>query len=623
MTLKQIFSTDDLFHMKKLLLLFPGLFISVFLYSQNPACTAGVWPTNYEDGVTTLSAIDSSSAGVTSYEWSTGATSSSIDVTTEGVYCVTITYADGCVATACDTLSTDYCWSYASAWLTATGYHVSAYHGPHYLDPTYLWSNGVATSSFTTTVPGTYCVTVTLENGCTSTSCVQVNNPNPPSCSAEIWPVGYENGVTTLSAADSFPAQGSSYLWSTGATTPTIDVTNEGLYCVTITFSNGCVATACDTLLNDECWSYASAWPTLAGMYVSAYALPNYLDATYLWSNGETTSGFNTSVEGTYCVTVTRENGCTSTSCVEAFFPTTSFTVWVAPGDSTNNDPVIANVYLIEYDSLAGTLMLAYTQQTNSSGLAEFADIAPGRYLVKAAVVAGTVGFTDFLPTYGSSELFWSNAYRHTVYPFSGNGAYIYLIPGNNPGGPGFIGGLISEGANVTGGNPQAEFFGEGDPVPGVSIVITLPDGTAVAAAITNANGEYSFPSLAYGTYIVTIDIPGVAPVSTTITLSPEQPGFSGVNFNLTESGVVLSAKDVDFEAFAKVSPNPVRDVLQVELTNADGELLLTNVQGQIMQKVAVNATQMRLSLASLPEGIYLLTARTAKGSQSTRIVKQ
>lgn len=609
--------------MKKLLLLIPGLFISVFLLAQNPPCLADIWPTNYEDGVTTLSAIDSSSSGITSYEWSTGATTSSIDVTTEGAYCVTITYADGCVATDCDTLSNDNCWSYASVWPFATGFQVTVYQAPYYLDATYLWSNGVTTSSFNTAVSGTYCVTVTLENGCTSTACVEVVNPNPTYCIAEVHPISFDDGATTLAAVDSAFAPISGYLWSTGATTPTIDVTSEGVYCVTVTYADGCVASACDTLLYDECWSYASAWPTPTGMYVSAYAFPDYLDATYLWSNGATTSGFNTNVEGTYCVTVTRENGCTSTACVEVSIPPSFFNVWVALGDSTNNDPVIANVYLIAYDSLAGTLSLAYTQQTNSSGLAEFNDIAPGQYLVKAAIVAGTVGFTDFLPTYGLSELFWSDAYSYTVYPFAGAAAYVLLIPGNNPGGPGFIGGLVSEGANVTGGNPQAEFSGEGDPVPGVSIIITLPDGTAVAAATTNANGEYSFPSLAYGTYIVTIDIPGVAPVSTTITLSPEQPGFSGVNFNVTESGVTLSAKDVDFEAFAKVSPNPVRDVLQLELTDADGELLLTNVQGQIMQKVAVNATQMRLSLASLPEGIYLLTARTAKGSQSTRIVKQ
>ncbi len=608
--------------MKKLLLTFLGLSVCVIVFAQNPPCMANIWPTDYNNGVTTLSAIDSSSSAVSSYEWSTGATTPTIDVTTDGTYCVTITFADGCVASACDSLENNNCWSYASVWPTATGFYVSAYGAPSYLDATYLWSNGVTSSSFTTVQSGTYCVTVTRENGCTSTSCVEVINTNPTYCVADVEPISFDNGTTTLAAVDSAFAPISGYLWSNGATTSTIDVTTQGVYCVTITYADGCVASDCDTLSYDECWSYASAWPTATGLYVSTYAYPTYLDATYLWSNGETGSGFSTTVEGTYCVTVTRENGCTSTACVDAFFPVTSFAVWVAAGDSIG-DPVIAQVYLIEYDSLAGTLTLAYTQQTNTSGFAEFPDVNPGRYLIKASIVPGTVGYTEYLPTYGHSALLWSDAQRYTVYPYSGNGAYIYLIPGQNPGGPGFIGGLISEGANFTGGHTQAEFSGEGDPIAGASVVITLPDGTAVAATTTNAAGVYSFPSLAYGTYVVTINMLGIPPVSTTVTLSPAQPGFSGINFDVTQNGATLSSKDVDIEAFTKVSPNPVRDVLQVDLKDSEGELLLTNMQGQIMQKVAVNATQMRLSLASLPEGVYLLTARTAKGSQSTRIVKQ
>lgn len=615
-------TNDNHLYMKKLLLTFLGLYTSVLLFGQNPPCMANIWPANYENGVTTIAAIDSASSPVSSFEWSTGATTPTIDVTTDGMYCVTITFANGCEATACDSVQNNDCWSYASVWPTAIGFYVSAYGAPSYLDATYLWSNGVTSSSFTTVESGTYCVTVTRENGCTSTACVEVVNTNPPSCVANVEPIGFDNGTTTLAAADSSFAPGSTYLWSNGATTPTIDVTSQGVYCVTITYANGCVATDCDTLLYDECWSYASAWPTSAGLYISTYGFPSYLDATYLWSNGETTSGFNTNIEGTYCVTVTRENGCTATACVDAFFPETGFTAWVITGDSSGFIP-IAQVYLIEYDSIAGTLSAVHTQQTNSSGAAEFTDLAPGQYLVKAAIVPGTVGFTDYLPTYLTSALLWSDAQVITVYPFSTGGAYIYLIPGNNPGGPGFIGGLISEGANLTGGHTQAEFSGEGDPVAGASIILTLPDGTAVAAATTNAAGTYSFPSLAYGTYVVTINIPGITPVSTTVVLSPAQPGFSGINFNVTQNGATLSSKDVDFEAFAKVSPNPVRDILQVELTDADGDLLLTNMQGQLMQKVSVNATQMRLSLASLPEGVYLLTVRTANGSQSTRIVKQ
>lgn len=447
---------------------------------------------------------------------------------------------------------------------------------------------------------------------------------NPP-CDANFWPTHYENGVTTLTAYDSSSSPVSSYLWSTGETTPTIDVTQDGLYCVTITYSDGCFASFCDTLNNSTCWSYASAWtinPT--EIYVSAYSAPYYLNdnATYLWSNGATTSGFTTSVAGTYCVTITRSNGCVSTSCVDAVFPPTSFAVSVNYGDSTSQ-PLIANVYLIQFDSVAGTLSSTIQAQTNANGFVLFDNIPTGQYLVKAAIPGGVVGFNDYLPTYSYSSLLWSDAQFYTVYPFNGGGAVIYLIPGDNPGGPGFIGGLVSEGANLTGHTSEAEFSGEGDPISGASIILTLQDGTAVAAATTNAAGEYSFPSLAYGTYVVTINIPGIAPVSTTITLSPAQPGFSGINFDVTQNGAVLAAKEVGYEAFAKVSPNPTSDMLQINLKEAEGQLLVTNMHGQIMQTQKVTASQMQVSLGSLPAGTYFLTARTDKGSQSVRVVKQ
>lgn len=445
---------------------------------------------------------------------------------------------------------------------------------------------------------------------------------NPP-CTANLWPIDYQNGVTSLSAIDSSGSMATSYLWSTGETTAQIDVATDGLYCVTITYADGCSASACDTITSDNCWSYGSWWPTPIGYYVSVYGAPYYLDATYLWSNGATTSSFTTTEPGNYCVTVTRENGCVSTSCVNVVSPASNLGVWVIPGDSLLTS-VSAQVYLIEFDSTEGSLVSIQTQQTNINGYTEFLGVNPGHYLLKAAIVPGTVGFTDYLPTYHQSSLFWSDAPFVYVAPNSGNAVQVYLIPGENPGGPGFIGGLISEGANLTGQHSEAEFSGEGDPVPDVSIILTLPDGTGVAAETTDANGNYNFPSLAYGTYVITVNIPGVLPVSTTVTLSPEQPGFSGINFNLTQSGVVLSAKEIDFEAFTKVSPNPTRDVLLVDLREAvEGDLLLSNMQGQLLQRLSITGAQMRISMAALPEGMYLLTAKTAKGSQSIRVVKQ
>ena len=606
--------------MKNLLFTLLLLCFGTALSAQNPPCTANFWPTNYENGVTTLTAMDSSAYPVASYEWSNGATTPTIDVTQEGAYCVTITYTNGCSASYCDTLSYNNCWSYATYWPLGSGtYNVSAYGFPYYLDATYEWSNGATTSSFNTTEPGDYCVTITRENGCTSTSCVTI--AGQPACTTHISVAGSPDGTTSLVVFDSLGSV-SSYLWSTGETASYIDATTSGEYCVTVTYNSGCTATDCVTVDNSYCYTEAYVQPLWSSFQVTAYSGPFSTGATYLWSNGATTSSFNTTEPGDYCVTVTQYNGCTSTACVSAILG--SLSVYVQIQDSLTT-PVVAQVYLIQYDSLAGTLTALYSQQTdiNGSGFTVFENVPPGQYLVKAAVVPGTVGFNDYLPTYHYSSLLWSDAQLVNSYLGSWSTAVIYMIPGVNPGGPGFIGGLVSEGANLTGHHNEAEFSGEGDPVAGASIILTLPDGTGVAAATTDASGAYSFPSLAYGTYIVTINIPGVTPVSATITLSPAQPGFTGINFDVTQNGATLAAQEADYEPFAKVSPNPTSDVLTVNLKEADGQLLVTNMHGQVMQTLKVTANQMQVSLGTLPSGTYFLSARTNKGSQSVRVVKQ
>jgi hypothetical protein len=76
----------------------------------------------------------------------------------------------------------------------------------------------------------------------------------------------------------------------------------------------------------------------------------------------------------------------------------------------------------------------------------------------KAALLPGTPFYDDYLPSYYSGSLLWSGA--TPLLPLSNASwwggcniphFYIDLIPGQNPVGPGFIGGLVREGANLQG----------------------------------------------------------------------------------------------------------------------------------------------------------------------------
>ncbi|MBL7922692.1 MAG: right-handed parallel beta-helix repeat-containing protein, partial [Bacteroidia bacterium] len=106
----------------------------------------------------------------------------------------------------------------------------------------YLWSTGETTQSITVSATGSYSVTV---DGCYGSNVVDVTFSTAPTISfSPSSPVTLCSGTSvTLTAAG-----GSTYLWETGATTASIDVSTEGTYTVTVS-NSGCSASANVTVL--------------------------------------------------------------------------------------------------------------------------------------------------------------------------------------------------------------------------------------------------------------------------------------------------------------------------------------------------------------------------------------
>ncbi|WP_188363054.1 MBG domain-containing protein, partial [Flavobacterium orientale] len=110
---------------------------------------------------------------------------------------------------------------------------------------TYNWSNGATTASIIVTTPGDYSVVTTIE-GCDSAVSAPVTvvvNPTPST--PTITPSGSTDlcfgEMVTLTAS-----AGSTYLWSTGATTQSIDVNSTSAYTVVVTDANGCTSPSSD-----------------------------------------------------------------------------------------------------------------------------------------------------------------------------------------------------------------------------------------------------------------------------------------------------------------------------------------------------------------------------------------
>ncbi len=107
------------------------------------------------------------------------------------------------------------------------------------------WSNGDTTAIVENLLPGMYDVTVYDANNCQSTGQAIIEQPNileveltaitPAGCG------GSDNGTATVAAAGGTP--GYSFLWSNGDTTQNIENLAAGIYTVTVSDTNNCMAT--------------------------------------------------------------------------------------------------------------------------------------------------------------------------------------------------------------------------------------------------------------------------------------------------------------------------------------------------------------------------------------------
>ncbi|WP_394349670.1 Ig-like domain-containing protein [Adhaeribacter soli] len=178
----------------------------------------------------------------------------------------------------------------------------------------YLWTNGATTQSITVNASGSYYVTVTQPNGCSSTSspmAVQVNPLPVASISA--------SGATTICQGETITltaSTGDTYLWSTGATTQSITVTQGGSYSVTVNQATGCSNTSTPVVVQVEAIPLAEitangATAFCEGGKVTLTASPGN---TYRWSTGETSQAISVDRTGAYSVTVTSAAGCSKTS---------------------------------------------------------------------------------------------------------------------------------------------------------------------------------------------------------------------------------------------------------------------------------------------------------------------
>jgi len=178
---------------------------------------------------------------------------------------------------------------------------------------TYLWQNGSTSPTFTVTQEGLYSVTVS--NVCGSVSdLVSVSYNSIPEFDLGINQSLCEGQTLVLNAAPTNGALFNSYQWGTGETTSSYTVSTEGLY--TVTVANPCgynTGSVNIDFIQPPDIEIGNDALVCQGIAVTLDATPlNQSSAgtlTYIWQNGSITPLLNTSVAGTYSVTVSNVCG--------------------------------------------------------------------------------------------------------------------------------------------------------------------------------------------------------------------------------------------------------------------------------------------------------------------------
>lgn len=192
-------------------------------------------PSSFSDTALCLGSpltLDANNPGST-FLWNTGATTQTIGVFTSGVYSVAITNGS-CVIN--DTMQVDFIpYPVVNLQPNTTicpGNQLVLDAGNPGM--TYLWSTGATTQQITVSNVGVYSVTVT-DSMCSSSDSTTVNS---------VAPIGLSDSISICNATNlelnANVVNASSYLWSTGATTQVIAVSESGMYSVIVDM-NGCM----------------------------------------------------------------------------------------------------------------------------------------------------------------------------------------------------------------------------------------------------------------------------------------------------------------------------------------------------------------------------------------------
>ncbi|MHA3789563.1 T9SS type A sorting domain-containing protein [Flavobacterium hauense] len=394
--------------------------------------------------------------GTYTYLWSNTQTTNTITGLTAGTYSVDVTDANGCILTQSYTITQPSALTasagtqvdvlcFGNATGTAT-VNVTGGTGAY----TYSWNTIPVQTAATATglAAGTYNVTVTDANLCTTTQSFTITEPTLLTASAgtqtNVLCFGNTTGQATVNATGGTGAY--SYSWNTTPVQTTATATGlaAGTYTVTVTDANLCTTTQGFTITQPAASLTATAGPqtdVLCFGNATGSATVNVTGGTgtytYSWDTTpvQTTATATGLTAGTYTVTVTDANMCTTTQSFTITQPAAPLTL--TPNTTQTN--VLCNGQATGSATVAvtgGTGAYTYLW-SNSQTSNTITGVTAGTYSVTVTDANGCTISNSFIITQPTALVatagpqtnvlcFGNTTGQATVNGTGGTGAYTY-----------------------------------------------------------------------------------------------------------------------------------------------------------------------------------------------------
>ena len=409
----------------------------------------------------------------------------------------------------------------------------------------------------------------------------------------------------------------------------------DSSYAVCLTaYSDSCTNTFCDDVfvgssdtISNSCYAFFTTSGDFDTTGVFEFVgVGNNPNAYHLWTFGDGTSStlaaplHNYTNTGLYevCHITGIEGFCADTLC-------TSIIVGLYIRGFVNAGPFgidLGSAKLYRLDTLSSSVEFIAEVSLNNAQTYYFLNLTEGVYLVRAGLSDSSVLYDYYMPSYYGNSYYWYDAepiYLNTSAP----SGYLYnfqLIYGSNPGGNGTVNGSIDDGPFRL-SNP--ELSSAQSPVLGAQVIITDLANVPQRWVRTDNSGAFSISDLAYGTYRLMADEPGMTCLPIEFTLSEQTPGVT-IDLVMGDEITGIVSYETPFVQ-GEVYPNPSNSLakLNIELMKpASLTMTMISITGQVMwtqtNSFLQGKSSIQIPVRGIADGLYFLSIYSDEGQLIT-----